>query len=299
MVYFYLYLYSRVTATFKYFYKALSRVESVTSKLMGFIFMQEFTKEELKNEEWRDVVGYEGLYLVSDLGRVKSSYIVSRAKDGIIKMGSDKNGYCSFALWKDKSQITKNGHRVVAKAFLPNPKNKPCVNHIDGDKRNNRTTNLEWVTYKENSRHAIETGLYRHPEMKKGYDSPHSKEVYQLTVEGVFIKAFGSSIEAAISLFGDINRGSIIRKCCRDKSSSYKGFLWRYPKDVNKDAISKHKRIIQQFSLEGILIKEYTGTSAAQKATGVLATGIGNNANGRTNTAGGFVWKYKYDYNSI
>lgn len=263
---------------------------------MGFIFMQEFTEEELENEEWRDVVGYEGYYMVSDLGRIKSSYIVSRVKDGIIKMGSDKNGYCSFALWKNKSQITKKGHRVVAKAFLPNPENKPCVNHIDGNKRNNRITNLEWVTHKENSRHAVENGLYRHPEMKKGYESPHSKEVYQLTVEGVFIKAFGSSIEAAINVFGDIGKGSIIRKCCRDKVSSYKNFLWRYPEDVNKDTISKHKKIVQQFTLDGVLIEEYIGSIAAQKATGVLATGIGNNISGRTKTAGGFKWRYKYDY---
>lgn len=96
-------------------------------------------------EEWRDVPGYEGLYQVSNLGRVYS-FKTNR----YLKMGINSHGYKRAPLLKDDKTQLRNVHRLVALAFIPNPDNKPNVDHINGDKTDNRVTNLKWATQKEN-----------------------------------------------------------------------------------------------------------------------------------------------------
>lgn len=131
-------------------------------------------------EVWKDVVGYEGLYQVSNLGRVKSldrqiirsngtGYFV---KEKILK-SSLRNGYPCVSLHSDKGR-KKYTHRLIAEAFIPNPKNKPEVNHINGIKNDNRIKNLEWATYSENIKHAYNTGLRIH-NVGKGEKCPRSK----------------------------------------------------------------------------------------------------------------------------
>lgn len=77
-----------------------------------------------------------------------------------LKPATDKKGYLRVGLTINKKLCTKKVHRLVATEFIPNPNNKPCVNHIDGNKKNNNISNLEWVTYKENTEHAIKNGLF-------------------------------------------------------------------------------------------------------------------------------------------
>lgn len=117
-------------------------------------------------EAWKDVPGYEGLYKVSTGGNVRS-LITNK----ILKEGLNNRGYLSVKLYKDKSKSTVAIHRLVAKTFKINLENKPDVNHKNGIKTDNRLVNLEWVTEKENIRHAIDTGLMK---SKKGFDSPFS-----------------------------------------------------------------------------------------------------------------------------
>jgi DNA-binding CsgD family transcriptional regulator len=114
-------------------------------------------------EIWKDVVGYEGLYEVSNLGQVRSirrDIGAGRKGGGLIKGYITKVGYRYVGI--GVRGVSKRGcsvHRMVCKAFHPNPLNKETVNHIDGDKSNNRASNLEWSTWTENNRHARRTGL--------------------------------------------------------------------------------------------------------------------------------------------
>lgn len=106
-------------------------------------------------EEWADIKGYENMYQVSNLGRVKS---LKRKEEVILKCKITKSGYREAKLFNVNYKDFLV-HRLVALSFIPNPENKKQVNHIDGDKLNNVVTNLEWVTSKENAIHSIESGL--------------------------------------------------------------------------------------------------------------------------------------------
>lgn len=119
-------------------------------------------------EIWKDVVGYEGLYQVSNLGKVKSYSRVVRCKGGFRTQPSKflspqtnkkKNFYNFVRLYKNGISKPFFVHRLVANAFIPNPQNLPQVNHKDGDKRNNIVKNLEWCSASENMRHAFANGF--------------------------------------------------------------------------------------------------------------------------------------------
>ena len=125
---------------------------------------------DLPHEKWRDVVGYEGLYQVSNYGRVKSFH-----NNGVRILNpvlADYPGYYVVSLTKNGDQRTQYVHILVAQSFIFNPEKKSYVNHIDGDKLNNRLEKLEWVTPTENSRYAWQNGLI---ESRTGTVNLHSK----------------------------------------------------------------------------------------------------------------------------
>lgn len=105
-------------------------------------------------EIWKDIKGYEGLYQISNMGRVK------RLEDNFITQGY-KGEYANFTLKKNGISKCFAIHRLVATHFIPNPLNKKEVNHIDGNKHNNCVNNLEWNTHQENTIHSYKTGLRR------------------------------------------------------------------------------------------------------------------------------------------
>lgn len=124
-------------------------------------------------EQWKAIKGYEGLYEVSNTGKVRSLNRFVTTKNGITKKIKgkelfftisklDERGHrprASVQLWKNNQAVLKSVHRLVACAFLVNEENKPTVNHIDGNPLNNHVENLEWATYSENQKHAYANGL--------------------------------------------------------------------------------------------------------------------------------------------
>lgn len=114
-------------------------------------------------EIWKDIKGYEGLYQVSNLGRVRSFFNSRTHKltdTPVLRTpGNLRAGYLNLILCKNGKRKTVMIHRVVAETFIPNPDNKRTVNHIDGNKTNNRVDNLEWNTDSENQLHAHRNGL--------------------------------------------------------------------------------------------------------------------------------------------
>ena len=137
------------------------------------------------NEIWKPVIGFEGLYEVSNMGRVKS--LERKVFYPNSKWGKNTNGvirkermlklnckrYCGVTLCDTKNiRSYPSVHRLVAEAFIPNTNNKATVNHKNGIKTDNRVQNLEWATYSENTKHAIETGLVK---FKTGKNSPSYK----------------------------------------------------------------------------------------------------------------------------
>lgn len=117
-------------------------------------------------EIWKDIKGYEGIYKISNFGKIKSlerkigingGYFINKEK--ILKPNQDSRGYPSVRLRLNGVPILYRVHRLLAIAFIPNSENKPCVNHKNGIKSNNSLDNLEWCTQSENIRHAIDTGL--------------------------------------------------------------------------------------------------------------------------------------------
>ena len=110
------------------------------------------------NEIWRKIEGFEK-YEVSNLGRVRSLNYRQTGESKTLRLCKNSTGYLHVDLYKNGNRYYKKVHRLVANAFIPNIDNKPQINHIDGNKINNRVDNLEWVTASENIHHAWTTGI--------------------------------------------------------------------------------------------------------------------------------------------
>jgi hypothetical protein len=189
-------------------------------------------------EIWKDIPGTNGLYEVSNLCRVKSIDRITHVKYNngtirskkykgrIIKTPLINTGYQHFYCWIDGKSTCFLLHRAVALAFIPNPENKPDINHIDGIKSNCVLSNLEWCTHSENMQHAVRTGLRLPNNLDKiGCLSPNAKVVLQFTKSGEFIKKWPCVVEAAEAL-GLYKSG--ISCCALGKAKSCGNFIWKY-----------------------------------------------------------------------
>jgi hypothetical protein len=165
-------------------------------------------------EIWKSItkVDFTNYYEVSTNGNIRN------IKTKKICSQHVRNGYKAVCLYNPvtKKKNTSNIHRLVAETFLPNYKNKNFVNHKDGNKQNNKIYNLEWVTAKENSSHALNTGLHK---------GGKCKIVKQFTIDGIYIATFNSILEASKKTNTNDRQISAV---CKGKSKSSGGFKWEY-----------------------------------------------------------------------
>ena len=178
-------------------------------------------------EIWKDVKGYDGKYQVSNLGHVRSMSFAHTRQAKVLKATPTNCGYVKVELYANGKGKVKYVHRLVAQAFIPNPDNKPQVNHIDGNKDNNVASNLEWCSPGENQTHAIAHGLREPSPMtgRKGKLCPTSKPILQYDLEGNFIKRWDSIADANRS-FGKGH--SNISLCLTGRHKTAYGFKWEY-----------------------------------------------------------------------
>lgn len=198
----------------------------------------------MEEEIWKDIKGFDN-YQISNLCRVKNVKF-----NRFVKPLLDKHGYTCVNLYKDGKMKHLLLHRLLAIAFIPNPENKPCVDHINTDRTDNRIENLRWVTNKENHNNPLslvnhanasrgrvvsEEQKKRQSEKMKGRFKgvrKFSKKIIQLTLDGNFVREWDSIKDAADS-FGVTS--SAIWNCLNGKSQvkSIKGFIWRYKKETD------------------------------------------------------------------
>lgn len=167
-------------------------------------------------EIWKDIEGYEGLYQVSNLGRVKSLNYNHTRKPKVLSLMNGSRGYMGIKLGKEGTITFKSVHRLVAQAFIPNPNNYPYINHKDENKKNNVWTNLEWCTAKYNTN-------YNNLPKRRGIKA--RKRVNQYDKQGNFIKTWDSMT----SIYETLKYNSSgISSCCSGKYKTSHGYIWRY-----------------------------------------------------------------------
>lgn len=258
--------------------------------------------KNLPNEEWRDVYGYEGLYKVSNYGRIKSLKKLIRRDykhnkqanvwkdDCILRRTYTKYGYTRITLTKDKIHKSYHIHRLVAMSFIPNLDNKPYINHKNEIKDDNRVQNLEWCTPKYNSNY----GSCRLKISKKKQENPHNiKAVFQYDKNGKFIAEYNSAANAS-RILGIPNK---ISEACKLKHITCGGFLWRamddgYIANQNiKPFINNRLKKVIQMDMDGNEIDTYTSIANAARATKIPYTSIVNSC-----IKGHLAYGYKFRY---
>lgn len=207
---------------------------------------EEFIKSiSLEGEIWKDVVGYEGHYSISSFGRIicHERYIIAKnghkhyLKRRLITTKQSK-GYHSVALHINSKRKRFYIHRLVAQAFIPNPNNKPCVDHIDCNIDNNKVENLRWVTQLENVHNPL-TRIHARESFVPLFNelNGNSTPIIRISISNEQdLKIYPSQCEAKRCGF---NQGAI-SACCRHKLKHYKGYKWMYLSDY-ENLINKSK----------------------------------------------------------
>ena len=195
---------------------------------------QEFIESiALEGEEWRDVVGYEGFYMVSSFGRVCSMQRTITQRNGIsrivkhslLQLRVNRNGYVTVYLHKPNHTKNYTVHRLVATSFIPNPENKPCVDHINRDRSCNRVSNLKWCTHSENMRNPLSLPYYQ--KINLGRKRPYAYRPVVAIRDNQVIYRFEKLTDCTEYGFDYTSVSSI----CVGRRKSHKGFTFMYLSD--------------------------------------------------------------------
>ena len=188
-------------------------------------------------EIWKDINGFEGLYQISNLGRVKSleRYSIQKhlIEEKILNISHSQAGYVDVSLYKDGKRIHKKPHRLVAEAFIPNPNNLPEVDHIDTNKDNNRIDNLRWCTHSENHLNPLTVELKRKINLGKKLKPEvveRMKKKINVIKDGEVIYTFGSYKdlrETSENILGVKLWDIYARKVIQGKLEEYHGYTFK------------------------------------------------------------------------
>lgn len=226
----------------------------------------------MTNEIWRPIVGYEKLYEISSLGRVKRLSRITTDTMGrtillnekiLINHISKNTGYPYINLYKDGIKKSFNIHRLIALAFIPNPDNLPCINHIDENRSNSVLSNLEWCDYSYNNSYG-NANKRRKETLRKGLDGKH-KTIYQFNTDGNLIEVYYCGVDQL-----EEKLGYSIKDCLSGKCKTAKGFIFSYNSNFSyeEDIPKRHQKYVILINDNGEEIERYKSVSEAGKKHG-------------------------------
>ena len=170
--------------------------------------------------EIKNILGYEGLYLITDSG-INEKTVFSIKTNKFLVPASDGGGYLFVSLSKEGVSKNYKLHKLISDYFIPNPQNKPCIDHINGNNQDNRICNLRWCTYEENNNNPVRIERNHNSQIN---NEKKSKKVGQYTLEGELMKIYPSVGECYRNGF---NKGHVAA-CCRGEQNYHKGYIWKY-----------------------------------------------------------------------
>lgn len=240
---------------------------------------------------WKDVIGFEGLYQVSDDGRVRSLPRLkicgfngkqSVQKGRILKPGHTNHGYAFVNLVKDGKSKPHYIHRLVAQAFIPNPLNLPYVNHKDENPKNNAVWNLEWCTPKYNANYG--TAKERAAEAVRA----NNPSIYNTPVTNITTGEQFNSISEACDFYGFSNsKRDTIKRCCEGQYATVEGYNWKYTHDED------YKPTKQKFIVCIETGEEYRSAAKLAKDIEVTPAAVSKHMNGQLSHLKGLHYTYK------
>lgn len=230
----------------------------------------EFTAEELVTEEWRDIVGYEGRYQVSNLGRVRSLNYMRTGRIQVLRPKISKYGYSEIGLLKYGIMKHYKVARLVALSFIPNPEDKPCIDHIDTIRNNDRMSNLRWVTNSENMRNPITYAKCCKLAQKRNLGRKTSDKTKQILRE--------LNLGEKNAFYGRKHTEESLQKM-RDYKAS-------------ETHLRKVVKPVTQYTKDGVKVRDWLCAKYAGVELGINISCITQVILGKKKSCGGFIWCY-------
>ena len=231
------------------------------------------------NEVWKDVPGYEGLYWVSNMGNIRSKRV-------ILKQQLNTNGYKKVVLWKNNVPKNFLTHRIIATVFVPNPNNRPEVDHINTIRTDIRASNLRWVNRRENTLNPI-----TNRRMSESARYSHSKTIVQYDLKGNIVAKYPSMMEAYRQT--GVHYANI-RACITGRRQQMGGYVWKVEGESFVAPKSKKAKEIVQYDKDGNFLKSWPSVLSASLSLGMKSSNsLIRCLKNRTHTCKGYIWKYK------
>ena len=244
----------------------------------------------MEEEIWKPIKDFEGYYEVSNIGRVRSLNYKRTGKEKILKNIEDYKGYLEVGLTKNGKRKQFKVHRLVAEAFIPNPENKPCIDHINTVKSDNRVENLRWVTYKENSNN--EKTLEKFKGENHHFSGKHHTEETK--------KKIGEAQKGENNHMYGKHHTEETEKKMSEAQKGEKGSM--YGKTGEKHP--KSKSVVQIDQTTNEVVKVWGSTREAERIGGFCHNAISECCKNKFNRLGnniykGFKWMYLEDYEKL